>query len=67
MVMKMPVTLETIHKDIKQMQNDLSLVKHIMEEEYELSEETRQELHAARKRMKNGDFVSHETVMKKYG
>jgi hypothetical protein len=36
----MAVTLETIHREIKHMQNDLYLLKHIMEEEYELSEKT---------------------------
>jgi hypothetical protein len=33
----MAVTLEMIHREIKQIQSDLHLLKHVITEEYELS------------------------------
>jgi hypothetical protein len=63
-VMKMTITLETIHKEIKQMQSDLYLLKHIMEEEYELSEKTQEKLDRARKTPRS-EYISHEHVKRK--
>jgi len=60
----MTITLETIHKEIKQMQSDLYLLKHIMEEEYELSEKTQEKLAKARKTPRS-EYISHDHVKKK--
>jgi len=57
----MTITLETIHKEIKQMQNNLYLLKHIMEEEYELSEKAQEKLAKARKTPRS-EYISHEHV-----
>ena len=63
----MTVTLETIHEDMQKIKNELLFLRHVMEEEYELSGEARQELQAARERMDKGEYIPHEDVMKKYG
>jgi len=60
----MAVTLETIHRKIKQVQNDLHLLKHIMEEEYELSEKTQEKLNRARKTPRS-QYISHEYIKQK--
>ena len=60
----MAVTLETIHMEMKQMQNDLYLLKHIMAEEYELSERTTQKLNRARKTPRS-QYISHEHIKQK--
>ena len=64
---KMAVTLETIHEDMQKMKQDLVFLRHVMEEEYELSTEARRELQAARARMARGDYIPHEKIMEKYG
>ncbi|MFC1635394.1 hypothetical protein ACFL5Z_11175 [Planctomycetota bacterium] len=60
----MAVTLGTIHREIKQMQNDLYLLKHIMAEEYELSETTTKKLNRARKTPRS-QYLTHEHVKQK--
>jgi hypothetical protein len=59
----MAVTLETLHKELKQMRNDLHFLKHVMEEEYELSDEAKQRLEIARKTPRS-DYIDHEDVKK---
>lgn len=66
-VISMAVTLETLHREMKHMRNELHLLRFIIEDEYELSDEARHELNAARERMEKGEYVPHEEVMKKYG
>ena len=63
----MAITLETIHKEIKQIYDELCLLKHIVAEEYELTNEASRELKKARKEMNNGNYISHEEMMAKYG
>ena len=60
----MAITLETIHKEIQQIQNNLYLLKHIMEEEYELSEKTQEKLDRARKTPRS-QYISHEYIKQK--
>lgn len=62
----MAVTLETIHQDMQKIKSELSFLKHIMEEDYELGDEAKQRLEIARKDMKNGKYISHEQIMAKY-
>lgn len=59
----MSVTLETIHKEIKEMKGDLHLMRHIMQEEYELSEETKKKLEFARKTPRS-KYIAHKDVKK---
>ena len=63
----MTVTLETIHEDMQKIKNELLFLRHVMEEEYELSSKAQQKLQAARERMDKGEYIPHEDVMKKYG
>ena len=63
----MAVTLETIHEEMQKMKQDLVFLRHVMEEEYELSAKACRELQAARKRMARGDYIPHEKIMEKYG
>ena len=46
------------------MQNDLYLLKHIMEEEYELSEKTQEKLNRARKTPRS-EYINHEYIKQK--
>ena len=55
----MTVTLETIHEDMQKIKNELVFLRHVMEEEYELSGDARQELKVARERMGKGEYTSH--------
>jgi predicted transcriptional regulator len=65
--MKMAVTLETIHKDIQQLKNELHRVRSMLEDEGELTDEVRRELKEAREEMDRGEHVAHEEIMAKYG
>ena len=42
------VTLETIHKDLEYIKDNIDFLKHVMEEEYELSDWAKKELKKAR-------------------
>lgn len=67
-VIKMPVTLQKIYKEIEDVKTELHLIRHIMAEDYELSDEVLGELKKARDEMDNrGEFVTHEEIMSKYG
>lgn len=63
----MEVTLETIHKDIEQLKNELHRVRSMLEDEGELTREARRELADARKQMARGEYVAHEEIMARYG
>ena len=62
----MAVTLETIHQDMQKIKSELSFLKHIMEEDYELDDEAKQRLEIARKDMKDGKYISHDKIMARY-
>ena len=63
----MAITLETIHKDIQQLKNELHRVRSMLENEGELTEEARRELKEAREEMDHGEYIAHEEIMAKYG
>lgn len=63
----MAITLETIHKDIQQVKGELYILRSMLEDEDELTDEARQELEKAREEMAHGKFVRHEEIMAKYG
>lgn len=58
-------TLEHLHKDLKDLKRDMALVKHILSEEHELSEEAKKKLAKARK-TSDSEYVSHEEVRKRF-
>ena len=58
------VTLEKIHKELTDIKGDLKFLKHIMEEEYELSGWAKKELAESRK-VPDSDLISHEEVKKR--
>ncbi|ODS38628.1 MAG: hypothetical protein A7315_12100 [Candidatus Altiarchaeales archaeon WOR_SM1_79] len=59
------VTVETIHQDIAGLQDDIKLIKNILLEEYELSEETLMKLEEARK-VPDSELIDHEEVKKRF-
>ncbi len=42
------MTIERLHEDIVRLREEVKLIRHILEEDYELSEKTRRELEKAR-------------------
>jgi hypothetical protein len=56
--------IESMHQDIIGMKKDLQLIKNILLEEHELSDEAKKELTEARNEK---EFSSHEKIMKKFG
>ena len=66
-VMKMAITLETIHKDIQQLRDELDRVRSMLADDGDLTEEVRRELKEAREEMDRGECISHEEIMAKYG
>lgn len=61
-VIKMPVTLQKIYKEIENVKTELHLIRHIVEEDYELSEEAKHKLEMARKAPLS-EYISHEEVL----
>lgn len=45
----MEITIEHLHRDIVGLRREVELIKHMLEENYELSEETKKMLAEARK------------------
>ena len=60
------ITLEKINENITELRLDVLELKARLDEEYELSDDTKRELKEARKVMKN-EFVSHEEIMNRFG
>ena len=65
--MNMPVTLEMIHREMRQIRSEIHLLRDMMEGEWQLSDATRRELHKAREEMAKGEYVRHDDIMAKYG
>ena len=63
----MAVTLDTIQKEIKQMQEELFFLRHVVEEDYPLSKWASKELKKARDEMGKGNHVHHEEILAQYG
>lgn len=59
----MSTTLEEIHKGIRQLQKDMCFVRHAVEEDYELSDETIKELQIARNTPRS-EYIKHEVAKK---
>jgi len=59
------VTLDVVYKEIKDLKGEMTYLKHLLEEDYELSDWAKDELKKAREEMKS-KTISHEEIMKKY-
>ena len=57
-------TLEHLHKDIEDVKKDIALIKNILYEEYEISEQTKKDLEEARN-APDSEYTSHEEVKKR--
>lgn len=58
------VTLETIHKEIVDIKGEIQFLRHVMEEEYELSDWAKKELAEARK-VPDSDLINHEELKRR--
>ena len=58
------VTLKTIHKELVDIKGDINFLKHVMEEEYRLSDWAKKELEDARK-VPDSKLMNHEEVKKR--
>ena len=43
------VTIEHLHKDLRELKRDMAFIKHVLTEKAELSEEVKKRLHKVRK------------------
>ena len=59
-----PSEMKHIHEDLEILKRDISVIKHILLEEGELTEEAIKRLEEARKTPKE-DYISHEELKKK--
>ena len=59
------VTLEKLDRDIQDMKIVLHRLAHIMEEDFELSENTKKELREARSESLSG-YIDHKEVFKEF-
>jgi hypothetical protein len=60
-----PATLEKVSHDIEEIKSQLSRISHILEEDFELSNETKKELAEARKEPLS-EYADHKDVMKEF-
>ena len=59
------ITLKQIHEDLEFLKNDIKLIKHIISEEYGLSNWTRNELKLARATPRK-EYISQEEMEKEF-
>jgi hypothetical protein len=59
------ISIENIHEDLLGLKRDIAQIKHILSENYELSDEAKTMLKEARK-TPTSKYVNHETIMKKF-
>jgi len=59
------VTLDVINKNIKELRDDMKYLKHMLEEEYELSDWAKNELKEARK-TPDSDYINQEDMEKEF-
>ena len=55
------VTLETIHNELEDIKGEIKFIKHIMEEDYRLSDWAKKELVEARK-VSDSKLIGHDEV-----
>jgi len=59
----MDTELQHMHKDIEEIKRNLDFIKNILVEDYELSDETKKQLKAARK-TPISEYINHKDVKK---
>ncbi len=59
------VTLDAIYQNIMKLRDDVTYLKHVMEEEYELSEWAKKELKEARE-TPDSEYISQENMEKEF-
>ncbi len=59
------VTLNVVYKEIKDLKSDITYLKYLLEERYELSDWAKNELKKAREEMESRS-IPHKEIMKKY-
>jgi len=59
------VTLDVINKNIMKLRDDMAYLKHILEEDYELSDTAKKELKEARETPDN-EYISQEDMEKEF-
>ena len=60
------MTLEHLHEDIKSLKTQIAHLTHIMEEDFEISDEVRTEMIKSRSRQ-DSRLVSHEEMREEFG
>ena len=65
--MNMSVTLETIQQELREVRKELVFLRHMIEEDYELSEKAKKQLKKARHEMARGKYIKHEDMLARYG
>jgi len=66
-VMKITITLETIHEEIQQVRSELHRLLFILEDDGELTDEACKKLQKARDEMDKAKYISHQKVKAEYG
>lgn len=61
----MATNIENLHKDLIEIKRDIGLIKHILAEDYELTNYAKKALKEARKTPKSR-FISHEELKKRF-
>ena len=59
------VSLETIHKDLENLQKDVDFIKHLVAEDFELSQEAKKQLEEARKTPR-AEYIGQEDIEKEF-
>lgn len=59
------ITLEQIHDDLIGLRRDMSHIKALVEEDFELADDVIVEIEASRKKPKN-KFISHDSMRKEF-
>ena len=60
----MAITIEHLHKDIIEIKNELTLIRNLLYEDFELTDEAKEALDKARKTPKK-QYIQHEELKKK--
>ena len=58
------VTLETIHNELEDIKGEIKFIRHVMEEDYRLSDWAKKELVEARK-IPDSKLIDHEEVKRR--
>ena len=60
-----PVSLKTIHEDLRSLQKDMQFLKHAIAEDFELSKEAKKQLEEARKTSRT-EYTSQKDIEKEF-